>query len=198
MNIYQRIAEVQKVCSYLKKDTDVGSGSYGYKGISHDGVLNFTRAALIEQGIVVSVSQQSKGVSVPGTTKSGTAKIRFEAIYNISFINIEKPEEMMVVSVEAHGEDSNDKAPGKAISYATKTAMLKTFLIETGENDEVRMEESMPEHQDRPFNIKDDLTSCKSIDELKKVFSALSKEDQQKYLTVKDDMKIQIVKSVMK
>jgi hypothetical protein len=42
-----------------------------------------------------------------------------------------------------------------------------------------------------------DLKACKTIDELKKVFSALSKDDQKKYLSVKDDMKIQIVKASM-
>jgi hypothetical protein len=48
-----------------------------------------------------------------------------------------------------------------------------------------------------PFSIEVDLKSCKTIDELKKVFSALTKDDQKKYLSIKDDMKIKIVRESM-
>ena len=41
-------------------------------------------------------------------------------------------------TIEAHANDNGDKAPGKALSYATKSAMLKVFSLETGENDESR------------------------------------------------------------
>ena len=34
--------------------------------------------------------------------------------------------------------DNADKAPGKAISYAFKYALLKTFALETGEDEESR------------------------------------------------------------
>ena len=47
------------------------------------------------------------------------------------------------------------------------------------------------------FKIEVDLKSCKSIDELKKVYSALSKPDKKLFATLKDDMKIQIVKESM-
>jgi hypothetical protein len=150
------------------------------------------------------VSQQGKGEHYDGETKSGTANIRFEAVYDVSFICADKPEDRHTVSIEAHGEDFNDKGPGKAISYAVKTAFLKTFQLATGEDDEARLEErgsqGQPD-QGRPFKSAADpsgkLKFCKTIDELKKVFSALSKDDQNKYLSVKDDMKIQIVKAQM-
>lgn len=41
--------------------------------------------------------------------------------------------------------DEGDKAPGKGVSYATKNAMLKMFSIETGEDDEGRIPQGMPE-----------------------------------------------------
>ena len=141
MNIYQRIAAVQKECGYIKKDTEVGFGNNKYKGTSHDGVLVAVRQHMIDNGIIALVSQQSKGEHYDGKTKSGTDLIRFEAVYDITFICADKPEDRHTVSVEGHGEDYNDKAPGKAISYATKTAFLKTFMIVTGENDEERLEE---------------------------------------------------------
>ena len=42
----------------------------------------------------------------------------------------------------AHANDHGDKAPGKSLSYATKGAILKALMIETGETDEGRI----PEH----------------------------------------------------
>jgi hypothetical protein len=42
------------------------------------------------------------------------------------------------VTLPSHALDNGDKAPGKAISYATKYALLKTFLLETGEDEESR------------------------------------------------------------
>lgn len=147
MNIYQRIAEVQKVCKYVKKDAEVGTGGNKYKAVTHDKVMELVRQPMIDNGILTFTSQQLKGEHYDGQTRSGTAKIRFEAVYDVSFVNIEDPEDRFMVSVEAHGEDSNDKAPGKAISYATKTAFLKTFMIATGENDEARMEEGIPAGQ---------------------------------------------------
>ena len=111
MNIYQRIAAVQKDCPQVKKDTKVGSGGNSYMAVSHDGVLTLLRDSIMKHGIVVATSQKEKGISVDGETKSGTAKIRFEALYDVSFINVDKPEDRHTVAVEAHGEDYNDKGP---------------------------------------------------------------------------------------
>jgi hypothetical protein len=141
MNIYQRIIAVQKVCTYVKKDSEVGYGNNAYKAVSHDAVQEVVRQAMIDNEMVVMVSQQGKGEHYDGETKSGTANIRFEAVYDVSFICADKPEDRHTVSIEAHGEDFNDKGPGKAISYAVKTAFLKTFQLATGEDDEARLEE---------------------------------------------------------
>lgn len=144
MNIYKKIAAVQKVCTGVKKDTRVQNQ---YNALSHDGVLEYVRQAVIDNGIVVLVSQQAKGFCHDGETKSGTYQVRFEAVYDVTFVNIEDPEDRVTVSVEGHGEDFNDKGPGKAISYATKTAFLKTFLLVTQENDELRTGEGAPRKQ---------------------------------------------------
>jgi hypothetical protein len=141
VNIYQRIIAVQKTCTYVKKDSEVGYGKNAYKAVSHDAVQEVVRQAMIDNEMVVMVSQQGKGEHYDGETKSGTANIRFEAVYDVSFICADKPEDRHTVSIEAHGEDFNDKGPGKAISYAVKTAFLKTFQLATGEDDEARLEE---------------------------------------------------------
>tara|TARA_R110000744_G_C19207745_1_gene545722 strand:+ start:41 stop:844 length:804 start_codon:yes stop_codon:yes gene_type:complete len=140
MNIYQRVNEVRKQVSYIKKDAKV----LNYKAVTHDAVIATIRPALIEQGIIAEPSLESATMESTGTTtKGGTPINRYEAIYNVSFVNMDEPQDRIIIRVSAHANDEGDKAPGKALSYAVKMAELKLFNIETGDNDESRIE-SMP------------------------------------------------------
>jgi hypothetical protein len=62
----------------------------------------------------------------------------YQGRYQVDFVNIESPEDYCRTVIEGHACDTDDKSPGKAISYAVKYAMLKTFSLETGEDDESR------------------------------------------------------------
>jgi len=136
MNIYEKLNEVRKKVQFVHKDTTVGFGQNTFKAVSHDQVTSAVRQHFVDQGIMIIPSQVGKGISVDGQTKSGANKIRFEAMYEIVFLNIEDGQDKMTVTVEAHAEGSDDKCPGKALSYATKSAMLKVLMLETGDNDE--------------------------------------------------------------
>lgn len=136
-NIYQRLNEVRKAVGYIQKDAKV----QGYKAVTHDMVTSEIRGHLIEQGVMV-IPQQKVGraVETGAVTSSGTAIIRYEGWYNVEFVNIDSPDDKVIVPIEAHALDHGDKAPGKCISYATKYAVLKVFSIETGESDESRQD----------------------------------------------------------
>lgn len=136
MNIYEKLNEVRKKVVFVHKDATVGFGNNTFKAVSHDQVTSAVRQHFVDQGIIIIPSQLEKGVSIEGTTKSGGNKIRFEAMYSITFLNIEDGADKLTVTVEAHAEGSDDKCPGKALSYATKSAMLKVLMLETGDNDE--------------------------------------------------------------
>lgn len=104
--------------------------------------------------------------------------------------------------------DHNNKAIKNPDAFAINKAYMRCLAknvaahgiglyIFAGE-DLPNAEDTPGTDQGKPFNITDGLKACKTIDELKKVYSALTKEEQKTYLSVKDDMKIQIVKSSMK
>lgn len=152
MNIYEKLNEVRKSVAYIKKDSTVGYGQNSYKAVSHDAVTTLTREHFITQGIVIVPMQKEKGISIDGTTKSGGTKIRFEAMYDIKFVNMEDSHDSLTVTVEAHAEDNGDKAPGKALSYATKSAMLKVLMIETGEDDEEGIKNTIDAKQSAILN----------------------------------------------
>ena len=138
MNIYQRINAVRKAIGYVQKDKAVSTGGGSYKAVTHDAVTGMVRAALIEHGVVI-VPSVLHAVFHP---KEPEAKQRlYEATYQVDFVNMDHPEERISINVNAHAMDNGDKAPGKAMSYATKYAILKLFNIETGEDEESRYQQ---------------------------------------------------------
>ena len=132
--IYEKINNVRKLVDYVKKDATV----QGYKAVSHDAVTGMIREALVSEGVLVFPSLiVSEDHATGQSTKSGAQFHRYKALYEVKFVAAEDASEVSI-NVEAHADDHGDKAPGKALSYATKYAMLKVFSIETGEDDESR------------------------------------------------------------
>jgi hypothetical protein len=136
LNIFQRINEVRKKVSYARKDKEV----QGYRAVTHDAVTALLRNHMIAFGIVIVPRLVSSTIETVGATKSGAPMIRYAGRYEIDFVNCDNPADKITVTGEAHANDHGDKAPAKATSYATKYAMLKLFSIETGENEEGRVE----------------------------------------------------------
>jgi hypothetical protein len=154
LNVYQRINEVRKQVAYLRKVKSVSEGG-GYKVVTHDQVTGELREHLITYGIVIEPPSFLSGQTVPTgtTTAKGVPFVRLEATYAIDFVNSDKPEERVSKHVYVHAIDQGDKAPGKAMSYATKAAMLKMFNIETGEDEEERPEVKATGKKDLPGKI---------------------------------------------
>ena len=139
LNIYQRLNEVRKAVSYIQKDKEVRGGG-SYLAVTHDAVTAAVRDHLVKHGVIIAPHlAESKVIETGTTTSSGVPIIRYEGTYDICFINCDEPSDRHVMRLEAHALDFGDKAPGKAISYATKYAMLKLFSIETGDAEEERI-----------------------------------------------------------
>jgi hypothetical protein len=134
-NIYQRINAVMKKVKYVKKDASV----QGYKAVTHDQVISVCREELVNQGVVIVPNQIAHDMLI---TKDQNNKMHlYESDYCIDFVNMDNPTEMIHVNISSQAQDNGDKAPGKALSYAVKYAILKVLCLETGENDESRAEE---------------------------------------------------------
>jgi hypothetical protein len=168
VNIYQKLQAVMKVVSYVKKDATVTGGG-SYKAVTHDMVTAMVRPHFVEQGIIVIPRLTQGAVADTGRkTSSGNPIIRYEGLYEISFVNADEPSDVCVIPVSAHAEDQGDKAPGKALSYATKYAVLKALLLESGENDEGRLSfETEPLSDAEMDGIKTNLGKAKTKAELR-------------------------------
>jgi len=168
MNIYQRINAVRKAIGYIQKDKAVSTGGGSYKAVTHDAVTGMIRQHLVEQGIVI-VPDLVAGVFHP--RDEGAKQRLYEASYMINFVNADMPDERVSMQISAHALDNGDKAPGKALSYATKYAILKLFSLETGED-----EESRHQHEEfDPLPFLQRLESCHSREEMVPVYQEAKK-----------------------
>jgi len=140
MNLLQRINEVRKGIDYIQKDKSVSTGGGSYRAVTHDTVTAMVRAHMVEHGIVMwpfLVESQSMPFEV-NADMVRAKQFRYEATYDFTFANIEDAADQIIIRIQAHAMDNADKAPGKALSYAAKYAILKLFNIETGEDEESR------------------------------------------------------------
>lgn len=143
--LLQRLNAVRKAVNYIQKDKSVSAGASGsYKAVTHDAVTGILREHLIEQGVLVFTTLVDGVFHMPVVNVDGSqAKQRlYDATFEVTFMNVDNRQDSITIKVPAHALDNGDKAPGKAISYATKYALLKTFNIETGEDEESRYQQN--------------------------------------------------------
>ena len=133
MNIYQKISEVMKNIEYLTKDDKVEFGTTKYKAISEEKVTTAVRKQLVEQGIVIiPIMQESVVTELIRTYKTVNQRADVHTRYRIQ--NIDDVNDYIEVESNGSGVDTQDKAVGKAMTYAYKYMLLRTFAIPTGED----------------------------------------------------------------
>lgn len=122
-NIHQRLAAVMRDVSYIRKEAKQGMN---YTIVSHDAVTAKVRPVLLQHGIVY----------YPVRCEYAHNGNRAECAMTVRFVNIDDPADHFDVPTFGYGVDSQDKGPGKAMSYAVKYALLKALGLETGDDPE--------------------------------------------------------------
>jgi hypothetical protein len=144
-NIFQRLNAVMLAVNYVKKDKRVEGAGGGYKAVTHNMVTAITRNEFVDHGIVIVPEEISSCTVETGRkTQAGNPIIRFEGKYAVHFVNMDDPQDQTTVTFTAHADDFGDKAPGKAHSYAVKYAVMKVLQLESGEDDESRVQDTPP------------------------------------------------------
>ena len=128
---------MQKV-AYIQKDKQISGAGANYKAVTHDQVTSIVRPLFVEVGIVIYPEQLTSSMPIMRDVEKQIKMHLYEGSYSIHFVNIDKPDDRITVKIFAQANDNGDKAPGKAATYATKTAILKVLCLETGENEESR------------------------------------------------------------
>lgn len=135
LNIHQRMMkatdEIERVVKGL--NVEVGGGR-SYKAVSEGDVLAAVKPVEIVNGIYSYPAHRVITETAVLTKSSGASNqfMRIETVYR--FVNIDNPSDYVEVVTYGDGLDSGDKAPGKAMTYADKYALLKAYKIETGDD----------------------------------------------------------------
>jgi hypothetical protein len=138
MNLYEKIAAVMSDVAYLAKDDNVATGGgKSYKAISEEKVTSTVRTSLLKNKLVIlPIAQEHKREDERITDSYGKEKINRITTVNVTYriVNTEKPEEYIDVPSSGTGVDTQDKGVGKAMTYAYKYMLLRTFAIPTGDD----------------------------------------------------------------
>lgn len=125
MNLYQKIHAVMDMIQYLEKDGEVRYGEgVQYRYVSEAKVTTEVRKVMLKVGLVI----------VPTSTMQRQIDRITYVDVKYKLVNIDDPLDFVNVSSVGAGWDSQDKGPGKAMTYAYKYALLRTFMIPSGED----------------------------------------------------------------
>jgi ERF superfamily len=122
LNIHQKIIGIMSELDYIAKGDTKVNGQY--KFVSHDQVTAKIHPLLVKYGVTI----------IPTVEEVSQEGNRTLVKLVISFINADCPTDLFAVRFVGAGIDPGDKGIGKAISYAYKYALLKTFCLETGDD----------------------------------------------------------------
>jgi hypothetical protein len=138
MNIYEKLSAISLEITNVSKNLSVGYGNSSYKAVSEGDVLAAVRPAEAKYHVFSFPVNRKivESTTIEQLTNKGETKknlfLRLEITYR--FVNMDKPEEYIDIISYGDGVDSQDKAPGKAMTYGDKYALLKAYKVITGDD----------------------------------------------------------------
>lgn len=121
--------------------------------VSHDDVTALLHDPIAEAGIVAFPNMESaelepfEVVKEYQGNKTVSTQYRVKVWVSVTFYDSDRPEISITTKCFSYAIDSGDKATGKAYSMAIKYCYLKTFMLESSDDEESRDNEK---HYNQP------------------------------------------------
>lgn len=135
-NITKAILEVMKEIKGIEKDSNVGSGSYAYKGVKDQQVKQIVGKAMQAHGLAIIPTSVEEETQFTDWDEGGKHKQSTFTKVRTKYLLLHESGESLEIAGYGHGVDNQDKGAGKATTYALKYVLLYTFLIPTGDIDD--------------------------------------------------------------
>ena len=133
LTLWQKLARVQAAIPYLRKDGEqTKGGRFNY--VSSAAVLKTIRAQMDAEGLLLTANIVEERLHI-NAAYSGAQHLT-ELVIEFTWINVDNPEETLTSRWYGQGIDTGEKGVGKALTYAEKYYLLKTFHIPTGDADD--------------------------------------------------------------
>ena len=148
MNIYEKLSLITDEIGVVEKGLNVQvTKSSSYKAVRERDVLDAikpiekkyrvysypSKREIIDKDVLVKKTEYNNDYN--DSTKiveTNTLFMRIKTTYK--FVNMDKPDEFIETTVYGDGLDTGDKAPGKAMTYADKYALMKAYKLSTGDD----------------------------------------------------------------
>lgn len=192
MNIYEKMSAITTEITAVAKNLNVGWGKNSYKAVGEADVLAAVKP--IEAKYKVYSYPYSREIAESGIlttvktdgTESKQQFMRVVTVYR--FVDMEKPEDYIDITTYGDGVDSQDKAPGKAMTYADKYALLKAYKIITGDDPDQNYSEELKSKKSKAaaaagkdpatLNVENELITEKDMAILRALFEKNSVKEE--------------------
>lgn len=142
MKTAEAIAGVIKVAKGVTKDHQVDGGGIRYKARNIEDIITAVRTSCAENGLIIYPSKIETNVF--SDTRFGKNGERIVQICDVTVeYTLTTGEDSITAVGIGRGEDSGDKAPNKAMTFAYKNVLLQTFMLATDDPDMTVSEENM-------------------------------------------------------
>lgn len=146
MNLAKAVIAVMKAIKGIDKSMTVGTGTSSYKGVSDKDVKQAVGDAMEKNGLCIlpiGVEAKTQIDRWEETTQYGVKQKQSVLTEVVTkYLLLHESGESVELAGYGHGTDSQDKAAGKATTYALKYTLLYTFMVATGKIDDADNEHS--------------------------------------------------------
>ena len=153
-HIAAAIIAVMNEVKSIDKAMTVGTGNSAYKGVSDESVKTAIGQAMAKNGLAIVPTEVQATERIDRWEDNGRMKQQVFNSVHTKYLLIHTSGEWMELAGHGHGTDTQDKAAGKATTYALKYTMLYTFMVATA-----RIDDSDATHSDShavPAKTQDD------------------------------------------
>lgn len=138
---------IQKVNSNKKLIPDLLKSEKGnnFRAVSESAILEVLDPVLTAEGIFYTVEVKEQHLDIREAYGTKGKKLQFIATLTVKLNFYSDENEEFICSTEAVGMgiDDNDKAMGKAYTYAVKYALLKLFRLRFGDDSDFKTSEPL-------------------------------------------------------
>ena len=131
-NLSKSIIKVQQTVKNLEKNSRVGIGRNGYDGTKMFDVMQAFNSAMSDNGLSILTVDIQDEIKIDRWEDNGRTRQSVFVSVKTKYLLLHSSGESLELCGYGHGTDSQDKASGKALTYALKNTLINTFLTPVG------------------------------------------------------------------
>lgn len=135
-NLVKAVLAVMQDCKGIDKSMTVGTGRSSYKGVSDKDVKLTIGESMRKNGLVIFPTKINPSHTIERWEEETQYGVKQkQSVFTevvTDYLLMHESGESVSISGYGHGVDSQDKAAGKATTYAMKYVLLYTFMVATG------------------------------------------------------------------